>query len=117
MAGKPQTVNVPEALILTLSETEPPMNPDRNKLMPWLQAIAAMLILISFFGVLFLVLLHPIAPDAQAIASPMIEVLKAIILILIGFLFGSSASSSKKDDALANAAASATPLSEPVSKQ
>ena len=100
----PLTVDVPVALTLTLSEPEPPMNPDRNKLMPWLQAIAAMVILISFFGVLFLVLLRPIAPDAQAIAAPMIEVLKAIILILIGFLFGSSASSSKKDDALAAAA-------------
>ena len=107
MAGTPQTVDVPVALTLTLTESEPPMNP-RNKLMPWLQAIAAMVILISFFGVLFLVLLHPIAPGAQAIAAPMIEVLKAIILILIGFLFGSSASSSKKDDALA--AAASTPI-------
>lgn len=60
------------------------MNPP-NKLMPWLQAIAAMVILLLFcflaagpmFGL----------PNAD---GDMKETLKAIVLILVGFLFGSS---------------------------
>jgi len=76
------------------------MNPTPNRLMPWLQAICALIILVCFFGIVFLLLLRttPVADDVKDIVMPMIEVLKAIILILIGFLFGSSANSAKKDE-------------------
>lgn len=88
------------------------MTPNENKLMPWLQAGAAMLILIAFFAALFTVLLRPIAADARDIAAPMIEVLKAVVLILVGFLFGTSVSSAKKDDA--NAALTAQIVAAPT---
>lgn len=88
------------------------MNPNQNKLMPWLQAAAAMLILLCFFAALFTVLLRPIAADARDIAAPMIEVLKAVVLILVGFLFGTSVSSAKKDDA--NAALTAQIVATPA---
>lgn len=88
------------------------MTPNENKLMPWLQAGAAMLILVAFFAALFTVLLRPIAADARDIAAPMIEVLKAVVLILVGFLFGTSVSSAKKDDA--NAALTAQIVATPA---
>lgn len=86
------------------------MNPGQNKLMPYLQAFAAALILICFFAVLFLVLLIKIDEGGKEIAMPMIEVLKNIVLLLVGFLFGTSVSSAKKDDTIAVQAASLAPV-------
>lgn len=70
------------------------MNPAQNRLMPWLQAIAAMLILL-----LFCVLSVGPMFGLAAADGDMKETLKAIMLILTGFLFGSAVSSAKKDDA------------------
>ena len=67
--------------------------PVPNKLMPWLQAIAAMIILVLFCTLAIgpMLGLKPADVDIK-------EVEKAIVLILVGFLFGSSANSAKKDD-------------------
>lgn len=64
-----------------------------NKLMPWLQAIAAVIILLLFCALA----LGPMFGLQNADAD-MKETEKAIVLILVGFLFGSAVSSSKKDD-------------------
>ena len=69
------------------------MLPVPNKLMPWLQAIAAMIILILFCAV-------AIGPMVgwQPADVDMKETLKAVMFILVGFLFGSAVGSAKKDD-------------------
>lgn len=93
------------------------MNPTPNKLlMPWLQALAAMFILVCFFAIIFLLLMRttPVGDDVKDIVMPMIEVLKAVILILIGFLFGSSANSAKKDEQNAALTASLVAPNSPI---
>lgn len=69
------------------------MNPVPNKLMPWLQAIAAMMFIVLFCAVVLapMVGLHSADDDMK-------ETLKNIMFILVGFLFGSSLGSVKKDD-------------------
>lgn len=64
-----------------------------NKLMPWLQALAAMILLVLFCVVVVAPMagLHPADTDMK-------ETLKNIMFILVGFLFGSSAESLKKGD-------------------
>lgn len=83
------------------------MTPVPNKLMPWLQAVAAMIILMLFcamaLGPMFG--LKPGDPST-------LETEKAIVLILVGFLFGTSVSASKKDDQ--NAALTAQVVAPPV---
>lgn len=77
-----------------------------NKLMPWLQAIAAMIIL-ALFCVLAVGPMLGLKPADVDIK----EVEKAIVLILTGFLFGSSAASAKKDDQNAALTAQLLPAS------
>lgn len=79
-----------------------------NKLMPWLQAIAAMVLIGLFCVIAVGPMFHWSAADDDMKAT-----LKDIMLILIGFLFGSSANSAKKDDqnaALAAQIAASPPL-------
>lgn len=64
-----------------------------NKLMPWLQAVAA-LVIIALFCVLAVGPMFGLAPADVDIK----ETLKAIMLILTGFLFGSAVGSARKDD-------------------
>lgn len=80
-----------------------------NKLMPWLQATAAMIILILFctLAVGPMLGLKPADVDIK-------EVEKAIVLILVGFLFGSSANSAKKDDQNAALTAQLLPSTPPT---
>ncbi len=77
-----------------------------NKLMPTLQFTAAMIILLIFgtmaLGPMF---------GAKPADTSMAETEKAIILILVGFLFGSAVGSAKKDDQ--NAALTAQILAAP----
>lgn len=69
------------------------MNPIPNKLMPWLQAIAALIII-----ALFCLLAAGPMFGLSAADDDMKATLKDIMLILTGFLFGSAVSSAKKDD-------------------
>lgn len=78
-----------------------------NKLMPWLQAIAAIIILVLFCALA----LGPMFGLKPADAD-MKETEKAIVLILVGFLFGSAVSSGKKDDQ--NAALTSALIAAPV---
>lgn len=64
-----------------------------NKLMPWLQAIAAIIII-----ALFCVIAAGPMVGLKAADEDMKATLKDIMLILVGFLFGSAVSSAKKDD-------------------
>lgn len=69
------------------------MNPIPNKLMPWVQALAAGLLL-GLFCVLATGPMFGLKP-----ADPsLVETEKAVVLILVGFLFGTSVGSAKKDD-------------------
>ena len=61
--------------------------------MPWLQAIAAMMI-ISLFCVIALGPMLGLKPADEDMKST----LQNIMLLLVGFLFGSAVSSAKKDD-------------------
>lgn len=69
------------------------MTPVPNKLMPWLQAIAALIII-----ALFCLLAAGPMFGLSAADDDMKATLKDIMLILTGFLFGSAVSSAKKDD-------------------
>lgn len=83
------------------------MNPAPNKLMPALQFIAALLLLV-LFAVLAVGPMFGLKPAD----SDMKETEKAVILILVGFLFGSAVSSAKKDDV--NAALTAQIVGTPI---
>ena len=72
--------------------------------MPIVQAVTAVLIVLGFFGLAYLPAFTKFAPDPA-----MVETTKAVMLILVGYLFGSSAGSAKKDDTIAAQAASLTP--------
>lgn len=69
------------------------MNPIPNKLMPWLQAASAMILLVLFCAVVIAPMIGLNGAD-----DDMKETLKNIMFILVGFLFGSSVGSVKKDD-------------------
>ena len=90
------------------------MNPtEQNKLMPYLQAGVALLIVVNVFAIMYLVIFKPPGDDAKEIIVPMIEVLKNIMLLLVGFLFGTSVSSAKKDDQNAALVAQVVPTNSP----
>lgn len=64
----------------------------------WLQELIAIMLIGGYLAYLFIATFYPIAKDAQTLASPLIETLKAAFLILVGFLYGSSQSSQRKDE-------------------
>lgn len=64
-----------------------------HKLMPWLQAVAALIIIALFC----FIAVGPMLDLAPA-DDDMKETLKAIMLILTGFLFGSAVGSARKDE-------------------
>ena len=85
------------------------MNQVPNKLMPWLQAVAAIIILALFCAVA----LGPMVGWKPADVD-MKETLKAVMFILVGFLFGSAVSSAKKDDQNAALTAQLVALPAPI---
>lgn len=80
-----------------------------NKLMPWLQATAALIILALFCVVAVGPMIGWRAADVD-----MKETLKAVMFILVGFLFGSAVSSAKKDDQNAALVAQLAPALAPA---
>lgn len=75
-----------------------------EKPMPIVQAVTAVLIVFGFFGLAYLPAFTAMKPDPA-----LVETTKAVMLILVGYLFGSSAGSAKKDDTIAAQAANLTP--------
>ena len=69
-----------------------------NKLMPVIQAAAVVTIILGFFGILILLFFRDLSPASKDMAGSMIEVLKNVLLIVSGFMFGTSASSQRKDE-------------------
>lgn len=67
-----------------------------NKLMPLVQAIAAGLIL-ALFAVLAVGPMLGLSKGDQTL----VETVKAVVLILVGFLYGTSVSGGKKDETIA----------------
>lgn len=74
-------------------------------------AVLALNIFITFAIVIMLAFFVKIPVDGPL--GQLIEVLKNIVLIMVGFYFGSSAGSKSKDDALIKNAAPPTPEVKP----
>jgi len=72
-----------------------------------MQAALAFVFVCGFFGVLFLMLGKPDMRDAMLI---LIGALAGSVATIIGFYFGSTSGSARKDELLANS----TPLSAPT---
>ena len=73
------------------------MNAEQNKLMPYLQFISALIILALFVAITILPMLGMDTADPATV-----ETAKNVMLILVGYLFGSAAGSAKKDETIAN---------------
>jgi protein-S-isoprenylcysteine O-methyltransferase Ste14 len=82
---------------------------NNSKLMPYMQAFAVVVVLLGFFGAYFAPMIWSNKPDPA-----LVETIKSIVLILIGFLFGTSAQSMHSDITTANekAAAAEKPTAE-----
>ena len=76
----------------------------------------AWFICISFIALIFVWVFKPpvMAPESMAQLNQLVSTLQNILLLAIGFFFGSSKSSQNKDDALMKSALDPTP-SPPVS--
>lgn len=76
----------------------------------------AWFICVSFVLLIFIWVFHPpvMAPESMAQLNQLVSTLQNILLLAIGFFFGSSKSSQNKDDAIMKSALEPTP-SPPVS--
>lgn len=81
-----------------------------NKLMPAVQAAAVVTIILGFFGILILLFFRDLSPASKEMAGSMIEVLKNVLLIVSGFMFGTSASSQRKDEIIGASAPALPPV-------
>lgn len=71
----------------------------------------AWFITIAFVGLIFLWMLKPptMQPESMAQLNQLVSTLQNILLLAVGFFFGSSTSKQKQDDAITAAALAPTP--------
>ena len=62
----------------------------KNSLMAAMQAFALGTILLGFFAILVLLFFKEITPGSKDLIAAMIEVLKNVLLIAVGFVFGAA---------------------------
>ena len=63
-----------------------------------MRSILAVLFLLLGFSLMYSVLFHPVEADKKEIAIGIIDFVKSVILIMIGYYFGSSQSSTDKNE-------------------
>ena len=66
----------------------------------FMRSLLSILFLIAGFSLFFSILFAPIAPDKKELAASALEFIKNLLLLIVGFYFGSSQGSSDKSELL-----------------